>query len=93
MAVGPPPRRVAVGVSTSTCSPHCYCKDNSAACRAAAGLLHVTALHVEKNQNQCQFPLIQQTVKLAAVSTAALQAAEPSLGWGSGIHSSHLPRS
>lgn len=93
VAAGPPLRRVAVGGSTSTCSPHCYCKDNSAACRAAADLLHITALHVKRNQNQCQFSLIQQTVKLAAVSTAALQAAEPSLGWGSGIHSRHFPRS
>lgn len=62
--------------------------------RAAADLLHITVLHVrKKNQNLCQFSLIQQTVKLAGVSTAAPQAAEPSLEWGSGIPSSYLPMS
>lgn len=35
MAIGLPPRRVAVGVPTSTCSPRCYCKANSAACKSS----------------------------------------------------------
>lgn len=35
MATGLPPRRVAVGVSTSTCSPRCYRKANSAACKSS----------------------------------------------------------
>lgn len=46
-----------------------------------------------KNQIQCQFSTVQQTVKLAASSTAAPQAAKPSLEWGSGIPFSHLPSS
>lgn len=46
-----------------------------------------------KNRIQCQFSTVQQTVKLAARSTAAPQEAKPSLEWGSGTPFSHLPSS